>query len=128
MSAPPSATATPVSWARALAVGLLLVVGGETVGCEDGPAPTSSASARTETARGPEGARATAEPRPSSSAVLFGRSPPPASAPRDERERVALEVLSGRADAAGLPLAATEPGEKLVPALRDALAPALPSE
>jgi hypothetical protein len=52
-----------------------------------------------------------------------GRGPAPASAPRDEREETVWALLDERSRLTGLPEIATEPGEVLVPKLRDTLAP-----
>jgi hypothetical protein len=56
----------------------------------------------------------------SASAPLVLR-PPGATASREEREKAAKELLSGRARAAELPLVAVDPGEELEPWLRAAI-------
>jgi hypothetical protein len=62
------------------------------------------------------------EPEPSSEARLD--TGPNAAMPREKREEMVLELLSGRAEATKLPVIATEAGERFDVRLRDRIAPA----
>lgn len=88
-------------------------------------APTSSAEGPSAPASARPSPSASASAAPSGSASASAKSlvvePPPASAPREEREKAVRDLLSGRVRAGDLPLSDVSPGEEFEPLLRNAM-------